>query len=361
MILSQEIDKQPLFTIGIPTYNRKELLRQTVNALLEQPFQDFEIIISNDYLKETLDFDSFGINKNANVRFINQEQNLGELDNMNYLLSIARGKYFTWQFDDDPCAPSLLSIVSEKLSAFQFPKCVFTSFEIIYGTSNYHFREVKTIDIKLYSGADFLRNYLNGDIKALGCCGFYDTVYLKQVGGVTRLTNGHIALHSEYLLIIRTGLLSEVLYINAPLVSTRVHTNSWTISTKDAALFKIAGINLIKQSLPIFVKDMVKDDFRYNLSSLLHSVVSAVVVKISYKSKTEMNAELNAYYEQIREEFKNLPPILFNEAVICLRAVYKKIGQYRMKGIVKKITPLFLLKYIHILLSIVSRFSKKPF
>ena len=69
----------PLFSIGVPTYNRKDLLLKTIMSILQQTFTDFEVIIGNDYTKEYLSSEDLGI-KDPRVRIINHQQNLGELE-----------------------------------------------------------------------------------------------------------------------------------------------------------------------------------------------------------------------------------------------------------------------------------------
>jgi glycosyltransferase involved in cell wall biosynthesis len=91
--------KNPFFSIGLTTYNRKDLLIQTLNSLQAQTFTDFEIIIGNDYTEEILTSESLGI-RDPRIRIINNRKNIGERENMNSLLGEARGRYFTWQFDD---------------------------------------------------------------------------------------------------------------------------------------------------------------------------------------------------------------------------------------------------------------------
>ena len=119
VVESKIIDK-PLFSIGITTYNRIEMLRQLVNSIINQDFQDFEIIIGNDYQKELLTFDILGI-YDQRIRIINHQENLGELGNMNFLLSEGKGRYFTWQFDDDLCGLGYLRESYLALNKFNFP------------------------------------------------------------------------------------------------------------------------------------------------------------------------------------------------------------------------------------------------
>src|SRR3972149_4035428 len=123
----------PFFSIGVTTYNRPELLKQTLASILVQTFSDFEVIVGNDNTQATLSAEPFGI-KDPRVRFINHPQNLGELRNMNALLGMSRGRYFSWQFDDDGYAPNFLEAVYSSLVKFNFPPCIFTSYQIIHGT-----------------------------------------------------------------------------------------------------------------------------------------------------------------------------------------------------------------------------------
>jgi len=354
---------KPLFSIGVTTYNRKELLKQTLLSLLEQTFSDFEVIVGNDFPDENISAETFGI-KDSRIRFINHKRNIGELENMNYLLNTAQGRYFTWQFDDDPCAPDFLQEVYSALNKFNFPACVFTSYLLIYGTSAHKFKKNGHRRIKLFSGKDFLKTYLSGKLKAMGCCGFHDTDYLKKIGGVQRLTDGPMALYTEHLILIRDSLLPEVVYIDAPLVSSRVHENSWTCSNLDVELFKQGGINLLRESIRILSRKELKDDFQQNFPPLLRIVLSSVVIKnIMCNKQFNMN-ELKGYIASIREEFDPLKGFTFYEmAMSALDAAVKEIPRYIFKAKIKMIMPLRCLKFAHMARLIFSRYTynTKPF
>lgn len=353
--------QRPLFSIGVTTYNRKDLLKQTLLSLMEQTFTDFEVIVGNDYTDEALSAEILEI-EDPRIRFINNTRNIGELENMNSLLGMAHGKYFTWQFDDDPCAPTLLFEVYSALTKHGFPSCVFTSYLPIYGKSIHRFRNNYNGQLQLFPGRDFLRLYLSGRLKALGCCGFYSTDYLKGMGGVQRLSNGPMALHSEYLLLIRAGLLSEIAYINVPLVTTRVHDNSWTCSNSDVELFKEAGINLIRESIVILSTSELKDDFKNNLASILKSVLSSVIMKSTiHNNKLDMQ-ELWGYISLIENEFNPLKGSeLFKCAVSSLDMALKNKSRYIFKAKLKKLTPFRYLKFAHKARLIFSRYKDKAF
>ena len=247
-------EQLPFFSIGITTFNRKDLLVQILNSLLKQRFTDFEVIVGNDFLEEKLTPEILGIN-DPRIRIINNVRNLGERENMNSLLNEAKGRYFSWQFDDDLCAPTFLNEVHSALVRYNFPLCIYSSFKYIYGTGEYTFPKKDFLDgneSRLYSGKEFLRRYLTGQLRILGLGGFSELDYLKKTGGVKSLSPGHMALYSEYLMVIKNGMLAEIAFINKPLVFNRIHTNSWSINNEEVELFETAGINLIKESLTFF-------------------------------------------------------------------------------------------------------------
>lgn len=355
------ITERPLFSIGVPTYNRKNLLKQTLSAILGQTFSDFEIVVGNDFTDETLSLEMLGID-DPRVKIINHKQNMGELENMNCLLGMARGKYFTWQFDDDPCAPTFLNSVHSALTKFGFPSSVFTSYCGIYGTDVHTFKKNNSVQPVLFSGRDFLRAYLSGSLKTMGCCGCYDLEYLKSIGGVRRLTSGPVALHSEYLLVIQTGLLPNVAYVNSPLVSTRMHESSWTCSNDAAELFKQAGVGLVRESITVLSNDTLKDDFYSNMAPVLRSVVSSVVVKDLTGNGRYDKKKIREYVSKLEDEFlplKGTP--LYSQALQALSESYRDMPLYVVKAKLRSIIPFRYLRYVHMAKSFISWFNKKPF
>jgi len=281
---------------------------------------------------------------------------------MNSLLGLARGRYFTWQFDDDPCAPSFLREVFLALTKFGFPACVYTGYRLIYGTSAHKFNNGPGGASRLFSGRDFIRACLAGNLKALGSCGFYDAEYLRGIGGARRLTNGPMALHSEYLLLIMAGLLPEVAYVDAPLVSSRVHGDSWSCSNNDVELFKQAGINLVKESITVFSRGELVGDFQANLASVLKSVLSSVVMRLVMREKKLDKPVIESYAAAVAQEFAPLKGSpLHKYALEALAAAVGRLPGYVLKARLKMLTPRRFLKFAHVARSILSRSSGKAF
>ena len=52
---------QPFITIGVTTYNRREMLKECLHSILAQTHVDFEVIVGNDFTSNKLYLDEFGI------------------------------------------------------------------------------------------------------------------------------------------------------------------------------------------------------------------------------------------------------------------------------------------------------------
>ncbi|MFH0855112.1 MAG: glycosyltransferase family 2 protein [Candidatus Omnitrophota bacterium] len=295
----------PLFSIGITTYNRKELLKQTLASVLSQTFPDFEVIVGNDFTGSPVSAGSLGIS-DPRVRFINNASNLGEAANMNSLLFLSRGRYFTWQFDDDLYDHNFLKLAHEALEFYNFPECVFTAYKSIGSGFKGFTGDLTAANRRLYRGKEFLKLYLKGKIKTMGCTGLYRCDLLKKQGGVTKLASGPIALYSEYLLLLRSGMFENIAYLDAPLVFYRSHELSWGCSNAQAQEYKDAGLNLISESLVILANPLLKDDFEVNFVSLLKLCAGDFLRKLYLKDKCVKIRGLIRYFSLLGNKIEPL-------------------------------------------------------
>jgi hypothetical protein len=312
-----------------------------VQNLLNQDFKDFEIIIGNDYIENFLSSSSLNI-FDERVKFINNVKNLGELDNMNFLLQEAKGKYFTWQFDDDPCLPNFLRKIATAITKYNNPECIFTNFQTLYGDDEINLNFEDKNNDKCFTGKEFLKKYLDNKLQALGCCGFYRLDYLKRLGGVTRLSKGKMALFSEYLLLVNQGLADKVVYIASPMVSTRHHSGSWTYSNDNYDLFWEAGLNYLRKSLTILTHENLIQDFQQNFHPIIKSIIGAVAVKAWQKKKFNAIHDMKEYNQKIKLEILNIKNQDIQEkAIKALNNTSKNYSAYFIKSMFKKNIPLW--------------------
>jgi glycosyltransferase involved in cell wall biosynthesis len=92
----------PRVSIGLPVYNGEPFLRDTLDALLAQDFEDFELIISDDGSTDaTESICRSYATRDARVLYHRADQNLGASPNFNRVVQLARGEYFRWACHDD--------------------------------------------------------------------------------------------------------------------------------------------------------------------------------------------------------------------------------------------------------------------
>lgn len=93
--------RDPLVTIGIPTYNRADsYFPGALKCALDQTYGNIEIIVSDNCSTDS----TATIVENVNdprIRYIRQKSNIPAIDNFNFLLDQAQGKYFSLFHDDD--------------------------------------------------------------------------------------------------------------------------------------------------------------------------------------------------------------------------------------------------------------------
>ena len=236
----------------------------------------FEVLVGNDNPGRTLSRESLGL-EDSRIRWINHPQNLGELGNMNALLKKARGRYFTWLADDDYYSPTLLESVLGSLRQFGFPSCVYTSYALLDDTGVGRTEpDRSTNEARFLAGREFLRKYLDGELRAIGSCGFFETGCLRGSGGAEKLGEGPFALYTEYLLLVKAGVLEKVAYIDTPLVAYRVHGTSWGCSNRDFAEYEAAARQLVRRSAEILRDKGSGEDFRRNMAGDLQDPLEHV-------------------------------------------------------------------------------------
>jgi glycosyltransferase involved in cell wall biosynthesis len=113
----------PVVSIGMPVFNDERFLRESLDSLLTQSFNDFELIISdNASADRTGEICREYAAKDSRVRYIRQPSNIGGLANFNFLLNEAQGEYFMWAASDDRWHSEFIATLVEAMRLK--PECV---------------------------------------------------------------------------------------------------------------------------------------------------------------------------------------------------------------------------------------------
>jgi glycosyltransferase involved in cell wall biosynthesis len=112
-------------SIGLPVYNGEKYLAESLDSLLGQTFEDFELIISdNASTDSTGDICQRYAKQDSRIRYIRQPRNIGLAANHNFVIGQARGDLFKWAADDDLCARDLVRDCVDALD--EYPRVVLT-------------------------------------------------------------------------------------------------------------------------------------------------------------------------------------------------------------------------------------------
>lgn len=97
------INNTPLVSIGIPTYNRPEGLRKTLDCITQQTYKNLEIIVSNNCSTnpEVEKVVNEYKERDERIKCFRQSENIGAANNFKFVVKKATGEYFMWAADDD--------------------------------------------------------------------------------------------------------------------------------------------------------------------------------------------------------------------------------------------------------------------
>jgi len=121
----------PKITIVMPTYNQSKFIRQTINSILAQTFQDFELIIIDDgSTDETLKIVREYIDKPEPRITLQTKKNAGTGSALNYGFAISTGQYETWFASDNIMYPAALQELNDYLDNHPGCNYVYANCEI---------------------------------------------------------------------------------------------------------------------------------------------------------------------------------------------------------------------------------------
>jgi glycosyltransferase involved in cell wall biosynthesis len=97
-------------SIGLPVYNGENYLQNALTRLLQQDFEDFEMIICDNASTDgTQEICRAFAQKDRRIRYFRNERNIGLAANHNRTFALAKGEYFKWAAHDDDFPRTMLS------------------------------------------------------------------------------------------------------------------------------------------------------------------------------------------------------------------------------------------------------------
>ncbi len=121
------------FSIIVPVYNVQSYLRAAVESVLEQDFEDFEVVIVDDCTPDHSGqiADELAC-ADSRVRVLHLEKNVGLGQARNTGVEAAHGDYILFLDGDDTFAPGSLKAIAEKLQRNQLPEILIYNYSRVW-------------------------------------------------------------------------------------------------------------------------------------------------------------------------------------------------------------------------------------
>jgi glycosyltransferase involved in cell wall biosynthesis len=207
-------------SIVVPVYNGEKFIVNCLQQLLDQDYENTEIIVVNDGSTDnSLDL----INRNFENIKVFSKQNGGTGSALNLGFSKAKGEFFTWASCDDVKYKNYISTLVRALEESDCQFC-FSKFDQ-FVDPNFDSRINKNYSRMPHSG--IMHNFLNTTYRycATGIC-FMFTKKMKQMCGPYDEIPGE-----DYIMGAKMGLLTDVYFVNETLGAHRLHPESLTVKT----------------------------------------------------------------------------------------------------------------------------------
>lgn len=102
--------RQPFVSIGLPIYNEETYLQRTLESILGQDYQNFELIIADNASTDNSPrICQEYANKDNRIRYCPNPTNIGAPGNFKKVVELAQGDYFVWVSGHDLWHPQFLS------------------------------------------------------------------------------------------------------------------------------------------------------------------------------------------------------------------------------------------------------------
>lgn len=119
---------QPFFSIVLPTFNRSKFLAKAIQSVLDQSFDNFELIVVDDGSTDNTS-EVVARFTDQRIRYffkVNEERSIAR----NYGIDRAKGRYINFLDSDDFFYPEHLATAFENLFQRQFPELLHTRYEL---------------------------------------------------------------------------------------------------------------------------------------------------------------------------------------------------------------------------------------
>ena len=162
-----------LISIVLPVYNGETYLSESIDSIIAQTYQNWELIIVDDCSTDSsAQIAQEYVRKDPRIKYYRNEQNLRLPRNLNRGFSLTTGEYLTWTSDDNRYRPNALEVMYDALTHDPQAQFAFASCRIIDGEG----RETEHISVGPFSYKRIV------GIDSVGACFLYTRKVYETIG-----------------------------------------------------------------------------------------------------------------------------------------------------------------------------------
>lgn len=248
-----------MVSIVLPTYNGEKYLNESIQSILDQTYENFELIIVDDCSTDSTPSILDRIqNKDKRIHVYRNTKNKKLPASLNYGFSKSRGKYLTWTSDDNIFEKNAISNMVRVLENNQNIGLVFSKMEYIDENSN-SFNEFSETVISLNE-----IKYKN----IVGACFLYTREVYKTIGEY----NVERFLVEDYDYWLRISRHFEFFYLDKILYKYRKHKNSLTESRNK---------DMLKAKIELLEEELQLENFTGDTEEQIYNVLAEAYFSIN--------------------------------------------------------------------------------
>lgn len=241
----KEVFGRELLSIVIPSYNHALYIGEAIESVINQTYQNWELLIIDDGSKDnSIDVIEQFVKKDSRIRLIVQE-NAGAHNAINRGLGMANGKYLAILNSDDIYEEDRFAIMIEEME--KNPELEFTcsyiniinskgkKLGVKEGWKNMESWLVPNREKSFAATDSFKLNLIMGNFTATTSNFLFTRSVYEKVGGMRNLRFAH-----DWDFALRVAEVAECKLIEKPLLRYRVHDTNTISSNRKWMLFEIA-------------------------------------------------------------------------------------------------------------------------
>lgn len=281
----------PKVSVIIPNYNHALFLEQRIESVLNQSFQDFELILLDDNSTDHSLRILAGYKNHPRVShlIVNTVNSGSPFCQWNRGVAVARGHYLWIAESDDWAEPDFLQEMVNEVEQRENVVIAFSLAKYMNCEGNELWKIEESMDVNCHPGEDFIRNFLVrfNSIYNVSMTLLHRETYLS----IDFSTIANLKLCGDWLLYVMLCRHGNVIRIGKALSNYRIHDNNTsTRAEKEGQSFlegihifnyiqrELGGVERINNSF-YWSKQWVKYQLRFNFSASVQASIRALTLK----------------------------------------------------------------------------------